>query len=824
MHGRQPGGAEILGENTTKLGPYSVESRLGAGGLGVVYRGTDTTLRRPVALKFLVGASDDERGRTRFLREARMAASLNHPTICKVHRVGEVEQALSIGSGESIARGTPYIVMEWVEGETLAERIARSPLSLFELADVAVQIAEGLEEAHGSGVVHRDLKPKNVMTTAQGRIKILDFGLARPASPATATLVYSSPEQLMGHSLDTRSDQFSFGILLYEMATGRHPVVGESATPALPARLERIVERCLNKRPEDRYTSTSELRGELEAFRRAITAPVTTRERRWTRSWWGVAGIGLIAVAAGWWFLGRGTGPVLSPEARLAVLPFENLSEDPFETDYLAFGLSQSLNNRLSEAGLSISPWERVARYVGSGASSLEIGRELNLDAVFEGTFEIAGDDMSVQLSLVDTGSGATVWESLLTSSYEELFELQRQMGVVCVSLTGDLSAEQISILSGDESRNLDAYDHYMRGSYLFVQEDPQSIESAYEHFRLAVEIDPQLAAAYVGLGAVHYARYYYGLGGGQEELDRAEKAYNEAIRLDSESLRARRGLIRIYWMRGFTERVLGQGEEAARFGREDDVETLLTRAEAYWLGGLPDLSVPLFERILELDPRNAAARWDLVIAHTWRFDWDAAIVAGEDYFRRYGSEPELRKHVAQCYEFRNEPEQARRQYDLAIREFNPRSTTIELFLRAGQFYRSSGDEANAVLILRDGVKQGLARLTEDPENAVIHAYVGALYAALGDASSFEGYAATAIRLDSDNGIVNGAIAEGHCILGRNETPAEPFEKMLQLGTFSPSYGVPFLRNICGDLEGFGPYFEAYAEMERRLRSRYGPD
>ncbi|MCH7780116.1 MAG: protein kinase [Acidobacteria bacterium] len=795
---------------------------MGAGGLGVVYRGTDTTLRRPVALKFLVGASDDERGRTRFLREARMAASLNHPTICKVHRVGEVEQALSIGSGESIARGTPYIVMEWVEGETLAERIARSPLPLSELADVAVQIAEGLEEAHASGVVHRDLKPKNVMTTAQGRIKILDFGLARQTSPATSA--YSSPEQLMGHSLDARSDQFSFGILLYEMATGRHPVAGESATPALPARLERIVERCLNKRPEDRYTSTSELRGELEAFRHAIAPAVTTRKRRWVRTWWGVTAIGLLAVAAGWWILGRGTGPVLSPEARLVVLPFENLSEDPFETDYLAFGVSQSLNNRLSAAGLNVSPWDRVAGYVGSGASSLEIGRELNVDAVFEGTFEIAGDDVSVQLSLVDTESGATLWESSLTGSYEDLFELQRRMGVVCASLAGDLSVEQISKLSGDESSSLDALDSYMQGSYLFVQGDLQSIEPAYQRFRRAVEIDPQLAEAYIGLGAVHYARYNYGLGGGQEELVLAEEAYSKAIGLSSQLLRARRGLIKIYWRRGQTERVLDQGEEAAIFGREDDVETLLARGEAYMFGELADASVPLFERVLELDPRNREARFFLVIAHGWSDGCDGAITVGEDYFRRYGFEPEIHKHVALCYEFRNEPEQARRHHDLAIRGFNPRSTTIEVFLRAGQFYRSSGDEATAVRVLREGVEQGLARLTEDPENAGTQAWLGVLYAALGDVSSFEGHAATAIRLDPDNGFLNGLIAEGHCMLGRNERAAEGLAETLRLGAFYPWLGPPLLRLSCGGLEGFGPYLDAYAEEERRLRSRYGPD
>ncbi len=814
----------MLGESTTQLGPYRVESRLGAGGLGVVYRGTDTTLRRPVALKFLVGASDDERGRTRFLREARMAASLNHPTICKVHRVGEVEQALSIGSGESIASGTPYIVMEWVEGETLAERIARSPLPLSELADVAVQIAEGLEEAHGSGVVHRDLKPKNVMTTAQGRIKILDFGLARQTSPATP--VYSSPEQLMGYSLDARSDQFSFGILLSEMATGRHPFAGESATPALPARLERIVERCLNKRPEDRYTSISELRGELEAFRHAIAPAVTTRERRRVRAWWGVAGIGLLAVAAGWWVLGRGTGPVLSPEARLVVLPFENLSEDPFETDYLAFGLSQSLNNRLSAAGLSVSPWDRVAEYVGSGATFFEIGRELNVDAVFEGTFEIAGDDVSVQLSLVDTESGATLWESSLNGSREELFELQRRMGVVCASLTGDLSAEQISKLSGDESSSLDAFDYYMQGSYLFVQGDPESIELAYQHFRRAVEIDSQFADAHVGLGAVHYARYAYGLGGGEEELELAEEAYSEAIRLKPGpgSLRARRGLIRIHWYRGRTRSALSQGEEAARVGRADDVETLLARAEAYMFGGLPDLSVPLFEKILELDPRNEAAQFHLVIAHGWSDRFDRAIAVGEDYLRRYGFEPEIHKHVAICYEYRNEPEQARRHHDLAIRGFNPRSTTIEVFLLAGQFYRSSGDEATAVRVLLEGVEQGLARLTENPQNAGTHAWLGALYAALGDVSSFEGHAATAIRLDPENGSFTDLIGQGHCMLGRNERAAELFEKTLQLGAFASASG-PFIQWMnCGNLEGFGPYLEAYAEEERRLRSRYGPD
>jgi eukaryotic-like serine/threonine-protein kinase len=335
------------GERTDPmLSRYKILGKLGAGGMGVVYRAEDLTLKRSVALKVITGAlQEEEHARTRFLREARTAAGLNHPNVCAIYDFGEVQpgEEEALGGGERLQAGTPFISMELVEGRTLAALLReRRPLRFPELIDIAIQVAGGLAAAHASGVVHRDLKPGNVMVAPAGRVKILDFGLAKPVAALTpdgggttttetipkelttegkivGTMAYMSPEQARGLPVDSRSDVFSFGTMLYEMATGKHPFAGgnpvstlgkileaepeslENAAPASPPELDQIVRRCIRKRPDDRYNDTRDLVIALDEVRQKTTAGEQSAARRRSavrrRVLWSAAVAGVVVVA-----------------------------------------------------------------------------------------------------------------------------------------------------------------------------------------------------------------------------------------------------------------------------------------------------------------------------------------------------------------------------------------------------------------------------------------------------------------------------------------------------------------------------------------------
>jgi serine/threonine protein kinase/tetratricopeptide (TPR) repeat protein len=508
---------------------FEILELLGSGGMGVVYRARDLKLGRAVALKFLPASVAGERGdQERFLREARAASCLNHPHICTVHEIGE--------DGE----GQLFLCMEICEGETLKARLRRGPLPLDDALDVAVQIADALACAHRAGIVHRDVKPANIVVNDRNEAKILDFGLAQMTEEsrltrigtAIGTVAYMSPEQARGEKVDHRSDLWSLGAVLYEMLTGLLPFPGTSdlavlntlltrdpeplakVRPGLPPDLDRLFVRLLAKDPAARTSSAPVLEQELRLLRKGLDSqletdvlvpPAPTR-RLWTRRRFRLAAglVGLAALAA----LAVAIPSLTRDRApqrlhhNLAVLPFSNLTGDPAR-EYFGDGMSSVLINQLSNVpSLNLVSRSEASSYKGSRKGARQIAKELGAQEILEGQVVEAGERVRVNASLVDGETGFVVWSRILEGARSEIFHLQDRLArEVAQALSLPLNAAERQRLARGPTGSVEAYDVYLRARSLLDDVDhPENLDSASELFRKALELDPGFALAHAGL------------------------------------------------------------------------------------------------------------------------------------------------------------------------------------------------------------------------------------------------------------------------------------------------------------------------------------
>ncbi len=571
----------------TRLGFYEILEQIGAGGMGEVYRAKDTKLGREVAIKVLRGelASDPERLR-RFEQEARAASALDHPNIITIYDISESD-------------GIHYIVMQLVKGKTLRELLDKGPLPTERLLRFATQISEGLAKAHHEGIIHRDLKPENLMVTKDGYVKILDFGLAKllqPSSPRRSlgeggpetdservtatkegtvlgTVGYMSPEQAQGRSADQRSDQFSFGAIVYEMATGKRAFERDSAiqtlsaiiedkpeplarlNPKTPAPLRWIVERCLAKDPGRRYISTADLAKELEGLRdhlsevpseSAAARPLLINKRML------IASAGLIAVVFALIF-GLNMGglrdrvlgePGADSIRSLAVLPLENLSGDP-EQEYFVDGMTEALIAELGQIeSLRVISRTSIMLYKEARKPLREIARELDVEAVVEGSVVRAGDRIRITAQLVQAVPEKHLW----AESYErELGDVLRLQSEIAQSIAREirvrLTPEVEKRLASARQVVPEAYEAYVRGRHFQNYRTREGLDKSIEYFRRATGIDPEYAAAWAGLADSYDTQIFFGFAHPREALPQWRDAVMMALEIDEDLAEAHMSL-----------------------------------------------------------------------------------------------------------------------------------------------------------------------------------------------------------------------------------------------------------------------------------------
>ena len=498
---------------------YRILEKLGAGGMGEVFLAQDTKLDRRVALKFLpVQLALDEELKARFKREARAAATLNHPNIITVYEVSEHEN-------------TPFIAMEYVEGESLKDLIGKRELSICEVLDISLQISEGLAAAHEASIVHRDIKPQNILRGKDGRVRICDFGLAKAKRDVTltqagstlGTVAYMSPEQAQGKEADHRSDIFSFGVVLYEMITGRlpfkgaheaatiHSIVNDTPEPLaryksdVPGELQRIVDKAMEKNREMRYQHYYDLRADLGRLKTDLETGVTKTLETAAKSM-----------------------------PSIAVLPFTDLSADK-DQEYFCDGMAEEIINALTHLeGLHVVARTSAFSFRGKEIDIREIGKKLSVNTVVEGSVRKAGNKLRITAQLINVSDGYHLWSERFDREMEDVFVIQDEITLAIVDkLKIKLLGKEKQELVKRHTDNQEAYSFYLKGRYFWNKMNPGGFEKAIEYFEKAIEKDPNLAVAYAGLADSHWYSSFWGNLPPRQTYPKAREAANKAIEID---------------------------------------------------------------------------------------------------------------------------------------------------------------------------------------------------------------------------------------------------------------------------------------------------
>jgi serine/threonine protein kinase/tetratricopeptide (TPR) repeat protein len=553
---------------------YKILEKLGEGGMGIVYKAQDTKLERTVALKFLPSElTRDAEAKERFIHEAKAASALNHPNICSIHIIEEFEDQ-------------QFIDMEYVEGETLKKSIviglpanlsakvmqsrtsAEVPrsgtkaghLSFENCLDIAIQIGEGLNAAHKKGIVHRDIKPDNIMLTDEGLVKIMDFGLAKlkgvskltKTHSTLGTLSYMSPEQARGEDVDQRSDIFSFGAVLYEMITGRRPFKGEheaaiiyslvNETPEplaryksdIPGELQRVVDKALSKDKGERYQHVDEMVSDLRRVHHTISGGVKSETKK-SKLPWIVTAIVVILIAVGIYLFYPKSTSTSERSKSIAVLPFKNLS-DSKEDEFFSDGLTDDIITQLSKIrGIEkVIARTSVMRYKGTDKSIRDIGKELDVTTVLEGSVRRAGNQIRVVAQLIDVQNEGHLWADTYDKEMTQVFAIQSDIAQqIATALEAKISPTVKNRIEKKQTENTEAYQLYLKGRFYWNKRVLDDVKTAIDCFKQAIEKDPDYALAYAGLASAYVLIPAYGFPPG-DWYSKGQSSAFKALEIDS--------------------------------------------------------------------------------------------------------------------------------------------------------------------------------------------------------------------------------------------------------------------------------------------------
>lgn len=692
--------------NGMMVSHYRVIEKIGAGGMGEVYLAEDIELNRRVALKFLpLHLCQDADCRARFKREAQAAAKLDHPNIVSVFEVGEFQ-------------GRPFFAMQLVEGQSLKEVLAGKALSLDRILEIAIQICEGLQAAHESGITHRDIKPSNILIDSHGRARIVDFGLASvmgsdhltKTGSTLGTIGYMSPEQVKGEKVDHRTDLFSIGVVLYEMIAGHTPFKADSEAATLhaiantkpeflahfrrevPPELQAVIDKALEKKVPTRYQHADELSADLKRFSSAGIQPHIQGRTLWKRYMVGAA-VAIILIVVGYWgamsFLTKESGKPDVSRKMLAVLPFENLGSP--DDEYFADGMTEEITTRLiGLSGLGVISRTSSMQYKNSDRSLKQIGKELEVDYILEGTirWEKKGSESRVRINpqLIRVSDDMHLWANSFDAVLTDVFEVQSAIAQkVAAALDITLLQSEQDALSRKTEVNPKAYDYYLRGKQYFSVARYQQKElrlAEIMHLK-AIELAPDFAPAYAELGSLYTEMYWDLTDPSPQRLEKAKRMIDIAVRLAPNTPE--------------THQALGW----------------------YYYHGLRDYGRALdeFSRVVELQPSNTLAKASIGWVQRRQGRWDEALSGLQTAATLDPLDAWYKYELGITYHFCRRYQDAIAQYDKVI-DLQPNHQWA-YFMKSWALYNQTGETRQA----REALDAGRACMGRWPELSWIEVY-----------------------------------------------------------------------------------------------------